>query len=118
MAEEHGTELIQKLLFLIGDTVMSVEDAKSDDGKIDWAEWAGIGVDVVPEVISLMASSSELKAQFNEWSPAERQANLAAFKARFDLDDDRAEKIAEALLTAAVYLAEGIGQFVNVDPVE
>ncbi len=101
-----GTETIDKAILTLGDIVMAFEDHLADDGKIRLNEVASTLISEGGDIISVITNAATLKAELQDWTPEEREASLQKFINKFDLDNDKAERAIEKLLTAITNIAE------------
>lgn len=104
----YGTETI-KMVLEAGFTVVSkVENAKADDGKVDWMEGAGIAAGSISDIYGIVKNGSQIKKEYNDLDDEEREDIIIWFAEKFDLSNDQAEEKVEAIFKWIVVTDETI----------
>lgn len=99
----YGIENLKAVLSFIVETTVKIEYIHQD-GRGTWIEWLGI----LPSpffIPQLFEAVKQTPKELNDLDPAEYRELVAFIKAKFDLNDDKAEHLAEHafnLLASAV----------------
>lgn len=88
-----------------------IEKNLSDDGKISLIEALGIGATSFPDVMKIITSGPEIKAEFLDLDEDEKQELIDLVKEELDLDNDKVENIIETAIEFLEKLADLINSF-------
>jgi len=104
--EELG---INKIKFVLKAGIDLTEDVveKSVDG-FQVEEIISIAINAVPDVITSIKDRKEFAAQVKDLSTAEKEELYAFAVVEFDIPNDKAERVVEAVLAAVLAILEAV----------
>jgi urease gamma subunit len=111
MAEQFGTELIEKTFDVLIEIGQGVEKRLADDGKINIPEAISLAVETFPDIYNVARNAKDLVAEFKDWSVEERELVLAKVAVKFDLENDKVEAMIEDGLALLVAISAYIKHF-------
>ena len=88
-----------------------IEKNYSDDGKITLAEALGIGASSFGDIMKVIKSGGQIKAEFLNLSAEERSELVSLVKEELDLENDKVEKIIENAVEFLLTLENLISSF-------
>lgn len=70
-------------------------DSKLDDGKLSLMEALGVGISSFADIVKVIRSGAQLKAEYKDLDPEERETLIKIVRNEFDLKNDRVEDVIE-----------------------
>lgn len=104
--EQLGIENLKVALIAAINLAEKIEDKYSDDGKISLSEALSVGVGSFTDVVKVVRSGKQIKAEFEDLSDDEKETLLLVVKEELDLDNDKIENIVEKSLEFLISLEE------------
>jgi len=83
---------------------MKIEKNLVDDGKISVAEALGIGAGSFGDIVKVIKSGTQIKAEFIDLDDDEREELIDYIEEKFDLENDKVEKVIEKSIEMLVGL--------------
>ena len=106
MTEKLGIDNLKKALIAAINLAKKIEKNYTDDGKISFVEVLGIGASSFGDILRVIKSGSEIKAEFINLDDNEKDELIQFVKDEFDLENDKIENIVEKSLEFLVGLDE------------
>lgn len=104
----YGTGTIKEVLEAGFKIVSKIEAAKADDGKIDFWEAVGVTAGSAADVYNIIKNGQQIKNEYNDLDTEEREEIVIWFSEKFELSNDNAEAIIEAIFAWIVKTDETI----------
>lgn len=83
-----------------------IEDKYSDDGKISLGEALSVGVGSFTDIVKVVKSGKQIKAEFIDLDDVEKEELIVLIKEELDLTNDKVELIVEKAVELLVSLDE------------
>lgn len=104
--EKLGIENLKIAVFSVINLAEKIEDKHSDDGKISLMEALNVGTSSFTNVVKVIKSGKQLKAEFLDLDEFEKAELLELIKAELDLQNDKVENIVEKAIELLMNLEE------------